>query len=145
VQQVCQYPFDTTLRLLGCQLQDTQVFLGGTLRLLCQQGVVGQAEAAGGEQVGSVAIIDKRPWLTHQPVDDVTVLDFVFASTTQTRQRLHELLGIPHLDPLGVESSFDPFTEQSAGHRVDVALHPDGAARVHPHLQSLARLQTLWR
>jgi len=39
------------------------------------------------------------------------------------------------LDPLGVQPRLDPLAGQPAGHRVDVALHPDGAARLHAQVQ----------
>ena len=51
-----------------------------------QQSVVGQAEATARKQIRAVAIVGKRPWLAHQPVDDVPILDRVLAATTQPRQ-----------------------------------------------------------
>jgi hypothetical protein len=107
-----------------------------------EEQVVGQAEAAGGEQVGPVAVVGERPRLADQPVDHVPVLHPVLAPAPQPRQRLHQPLGVPHLDPLGVHPRLDPLADQPAGHRVGVALDVDRAARVHPHRPPLARLQT---
>jgi len=111
------------------------------LGLLLEQQVVSQAKAAGGEQVGPVAVIGKGPWLADQPVDDVAIVDLVLALTPQARQLLHLLLGVPDLEPLGIEAGLDPFADEPTGDGVDVADHVDGAAAVHPHLQPLARLQ----
>jgi hypothetical protein len=123
-------------------VQDAQVLLGRSLRLLHQQRVVGQAEADGREQVSSVAVVGERSRLADQPVDDVPVGDPVLATTPQTRQFFDAPLGVPHLDPLGVDPGLDPFADEPAGHRVGVALDVAGAAAIHPHLLPLARLQT---
>jgi hypothetical protein len=130
------------LRLAGGQLQDAEVLLGGPVRLLLLQHVVGQAEAAGGEQVRPVAVIGKGTRLAGQPVDDVPIVDLVLVPTPQARQLLHLLLGVPDFDPLSVQASLDPLPDESAGDGVDVARHMDGAAGIHPHLQPFARLQT---
>jgi hypothetical protein len=84
VEQSPQHGLDAAFTLVGCQLQDAQVLLGGPLRLLLPQQVVGLAEAAGGEQVGPVAVIGKGSRLADQPVDDVSVLNLVLALAPQT-------------------------------------------------------------
>jgi len=84
VEQSPQRCLDAAFALVGRQLQDAQVLLGSPLRLLLPQQVVGQAEAAGGEQVGPVAVIGKGPRLADQPVDDVSVHDLVLALAPQT-------------------------------------------------------------
>jgi len=123
-------------------VQEPHVLLGRPLGPLLQQGIVGHAEAAAGKQIRLVAVVGKGPRLADQPVDDVPVVDAMLASPTQSGQFFDPLLGIPDLNPLGIQACLDPLADQAAGHRVDVALHPDGAARVHPHLQPFARLQT---
>jgi len=65
----------------------------------------------------------------------------VLAPAPQPGQRLHQPLGVPDLHPLGVQPRLDPLADQPAGHRVDVALHPDRAAGIDPQPQPLARLQ----
>jgi hypothetical protein len=142
VQQTHEYRLHTTLGLAGRQLQDAQVLLGGPLRLLLPQHIVGQAEATAGKQVGPVAIIGKGSGLADQPVDDVPILDLVFAPAPQAGQLLHLPLGVPDLDPLGIQAGFHPLADEPARHRVDVARHMNGAAAVHSHLQPFARLQT---
>ena len=131
---------------LACrQVQNPQVFLGRPRRLSLAQHVVDHAEVAAGKQVRAVAIVGERPRLADQPVDHVPVLDVMLATSTQPRQLLHPLLGVPHLDALGVQPGLHPLVDQPARHRVDVALHADDAARFHAHTQPLARLQSLTR
>jgi hypothetical protein len=126
-------------------VQDAQVLLGRPLRLLVQEHIVGQAEATAGKQVGLVAVVGERPRFANQPVDHVPVVDPVLVAAAQARQRLDQLLPVPDLDPLRVEAGLHPLPDQPAGHRVDVAFHPDGAAAVHPHREPLARLQASGR
>ena len=85
VEQSPQYGLDTAFALMGRQLQDAEVLLGGPLRLLLLQQIVSEAKAAGGEQVGPVAVIGKGSRLADQPVDEVSVLDLVLALAPQTR------------------------------------------------------------
>jgi len=122
-------------------VQDAQVLLRRPRRLLLVQRVVGQAELAGGEQVGPVAVVGEGPRLADQPIDHVPVLHPVLAPAPQSRQRLGQPLGVPHLDPFGVQPGLDPLADQPAGHGVGVALDVDRTAAVHPHPQPLARLQ----
>ena len=145
LEQAGQGPFHPRLAVACRQVQDPQVLLGRPLRLPLGQQVVSHAEAAGGEQVGLVAVVGKGPRLADQPVDDVPVVDAVLAPPPQPRQLLHPLLGVPQLDSLGVQAGLDPLADQPAGDGVDVALHPHGAARLHPQPQPLARLQAAWR
>ena len=126
-------------------MQDPQVLLGRPRRLPLGPEVVGQAEAAAGEQLRPVAVVGERPRLADQPVDDVPVVDAVLAAPAQPRQLLDPLLAVPDLDPLGSEPGLHPLADQPAGHRVDVALHPDRAACLHAHAQPLARLQAAAR
>ena len=144
-QQFHQHRLDSRLALACRQVQNPQVFLGRPRRLARAQHVVDHAEVAAGKQVRTVAIVGERPGLAHQPVDDVPVLDVMLATSTQPRQLLHPLLGVPHFDALGVQPGLHPLVDQPARHRVDVALHADDAARFHAHTQPLARLQALTR
>jgi hypothetical protein len=141
VEQPGQRRFHPRLALACCQVQDAQILLGRPGRLPLDQQVVGHTEAAGGEQVGPVAVVGEGPRLADQPVDDVPVIDLVLAPPPQPGQFLHLLLGVPDGHPLGVQPSLDPLADQPTGHRVDVALHPDSAARLHPHAQPLEGLQ----
>ncbi len=145
LQQSCQRRLHFYLAAARRQLQQTQVFLVRPLWLPLQQQIVGHAEAAGGKQVGTVTIVGESPWLADQPVDDVPVVDLVLVTAPQPRHLLHAFLGVPQIDALGIQPSFDPLANQSAGHRVDVALHPDGTACFHPHTQAFACFQPLLR
>jgi hypothetical protein len=124
-------------------VQDAQVLPGRTLRLLLDQPVVGQAKAAGGEQVVAVAVVGERPRLAHQPVDDVPVGDPVLAPAAQPRQALDQALGVPDLDVAAVQARLDPFPDQPAGHRVRVAADVDGTATIHTHGDTLAGVDAL--
>jgi hypothetical protein len=146
IEQARQRRLHPGLTLACRQVQDSQILLGCPSRLLLHQQVVGHAEAAGGEQVGPIAVVGERSRLAHQPVDDVPVVDLVLAASAQTGQFFHPLLGVEDLDPLGVQSRLDPLADQPTGHRVDVPFHPHDAARFHAHTQPFARFQAvLWQ
>jgi hypothetical protein len=144
-QQLLQHRFDPSLALTRRQVQDPQVLLDGTLGLLLDQPVIDQAEAAGREQFLAVAVVGKRPRLTYQPVDDVPVVDAVFAPATQPRTALDEALAVPDLDGVGVQACLHPFADQAARHRVGVAADVEGAPRIHSHLDALASVDPLGR
>jgi hypothetical protein len=126
-------------------VQDLQILLGRTLRLLGQQPVIGQPEAARREQIVAVAIVGEGARLAHQPVDDVPVRDAMLAAAAQTRQAFHLLLGVPHLEVIGVDADLDPFADQPAGDRVGVAADVDRAAAIHTHRHAFAGVETLRR
>lgn len=113
--------------------------------MLLDQPVIDQAEAAGWEQLLAVAVAGERPRLTHQPVDDMPVVDAMLASSTQSRQAFHKLLGVPDLEVVGMHTRLDPLADQAAGHRVGVAADMDGAAAIDTHRQALASIQALGR
>lgn len=140
-QQADQHRLHTTLALLGRQVQQPQVLLGGPLGLVLLQHIVRLPEVAAGKQVGLVAVIGEGSRLAEQPVDDVSILDLVLAPATQPRELLHLPLGIPDLDPLGIQAGLHPLPDQTTGHRVDIARHMNEAARLDPHLQPFARFQ----
>jgi hypothetical protein len=143
VQQFHQHRLDARLALACRQVQNPQVLLIRPRGLSLTQFVVGHAEVAAGKQIRTVAIVGERPGLADQPVDDVPIVDAMLATSTQAWQLFHHLLGVPHFDALGVQAGFHPFADQPAGHRVDVGLHVDDAARFHTHTQPLARLQSM--
>jgi hypothetical protein len=143
--QPLQHRLNPGLALPRCQIENLHVLLGRTLRLLGQQGVICPAKPAAREQIIPVAIVGEGARLTHQPVDDVPIVDAMLASAPQPRQPFHQTLGVPNLDVVGMDPGLDPFADQPAGHRVGVALHVDGAATIHAHPHALARLQTLRR
>ncbi len=126
-------------------MQDLQILLGRTLRLLRPQPVVGQPEAARREQVVAVAVVGEGARLAHQPVDDVPVFDAMLAAAAQPRQAFHLLLGVPHVEVVGVNADLDPFADQTAGHRVGVAADVDRAAAIHTDSHALAGVEPLRR
>jgi hypothetical protein len=66
-------------------MQQPQVFLARPLRLLRHQHVVRLPKAARWEQICLIAILGERPRLTHQPTDDVPVVNAMLVLATQTR------------------------------------------------------------
>lgn len=88
-----------------------------------------------------IAVVLERSRLAQQPVDHMPILDPVLAATTQTRQPLHTLLGVPHLDLFRPDPGLHPLPDQTARHRIHVARHMNRAAPVHTHRSPLARLQ----
>jgi hypothetical protein len=127
------------------QVQDLQILLGCSLWHPGAEQVIGQAEAAGREQVVAVAVVGERARLAHQPVDDVPIDDAVLAPTPQPWQPFQQPPGVPHLDVLGVQPGLDPFPDQPAGHRIDVVADMDGAARIDANPQAPTRFQSLRR
>lgn len=105
------------------------------------QGVIRDTEYARREHLLPVAVLRERSRLPHQPLDYVPVVDQVLVPTAQTRQPLQPLLGVPHVQMLGVQPHLDRFTEQPARHRIGVPLDVDCAAAVHPTPDLLERLQ----
>jgi hypothetical protein len=144
-QQLLQHRFDPGLALTRRQVQDPQVLLDGTLAVLLDQPVIDQAETAGREQLVTVAVAGERSRLTHQPVNDMPVVDAMLAPTPQSRQAFHKLLGVPDLEVVGMHTCLDPLADQAAGHRVGVAADMDGAAAIDTHRQASASVQALGR
>ncbi len=144
-QQLLQDCLYSGLALSGRQVQDAQVFLGRPFRLLLDQPVIDQPEATRRKQVLPVAVVGERSRLAHQPVNDVPVVDAVFAPTAQTGTALDEALGVPDLDMVGVQACFHPFADQPAGDRIGVAADVDGAARINSHFDALGCVDALGR
>jgi hypothetical protein len=145
VEQGAQRLIDQRLTLRRRQLQDLQIFLVGLGQTPLTQSVVGHAKTAGREQLVAVAVVGKGAGLAHQRVNDVPVIDAVLAAATQTRQRLHPLLAVPHLQVFGIDPHLDPLADQPAVHRVDVVMHVNQTAAVHRDRQPLATVQPPWR
>lgn len=102
---------------LGRQLQDVQVFLGAALRpIFFAQGIVGEPEAARRKQIFAVAVVLKRARLANQPINDVAIVDAMFAPPAQSRQLLHFAIAIPDFHGVGLDACFDDLTDQAAVH-----------------------------
>jgi len=123
------------------QVQDPQILPIGIRRLVGPQGVVGHAEVARREQLLAVTGAGKGARLTHQPVDDVPVVDAMLVTPPQARQTLDQLLGVPHLQVLDEQAHLDLLADQPAGHRVAVAIDGNQAATIHAGPHPLARFQ----
>jgi hypothetical protein len=115
-QQFHQYRLHARFALACRQVQNPQVLLVGPRRLSLAEHVVDHAELTAGKHLRTIAIVGERPRLADQPVDDVPVLDVMFATATQARQLLPQLLGVPHFDALGIQASLHPLVDQPARH-----------------------------
>jgi len=89
-QQAAQGIVHGGLAVAGGMLKNSQVrtprHVGSVFVL---QPVISHAKAAVGKQVLAIAIVVKGPWLAHQLVDDVPVVDRVLVTPDQPRQRVH--------------------------------------------------------
>ena len=122
-------------------MQDPKVLPIRCRRITRQQRIVSLAEAARWEHLLPKSIVRKRPRLTHQPVDDVAILDVALVSSTQPRHVLHQLLGVPHLQVLDVETNLHLVADEPAWHRVTVPFDMDHAARIDTRREPAARFQ----
>lgn len=102
-------------------MQYGQVFLSRlALVVLLAQGVVGHSEVRCREQAILITVVLKRARLTHQPIDDVTIVDQVLVATSQTRELIHTLLRVPDLDVIHVDAGFDLLANQAAVNRIRI-------------------------
>jgi hypothetical protein len=74
LQQFAQYFIYLGFPWLGRQFQNPHIFFRSPLGRCFLQRVIGHPEAAGREQVLFIAVVLERPWLPHQPFDDVPVI-----------------------------------------------------------------------
>src|SRR4030042_113594 len=105
------------------------------------QPVIGHAKSMGGKQLFTVTIVLKSPGFSHQPVNNVPVLDVMLAFPAQTRDRLEASLAIPYLQVLCIKPHLDLLVNEAAIHRIHVVVDPDGAARPHPDPNPLAAIK----
>jgi hypothetical protein len=145
-QQAPQGIVHGRLAVVGGVLQNPQVGAPrhfGSVFVL--QPVVGHAKAAVGEQVLAITVVVEGARLAHQLVDDVPVVDRVLVAPDQPRQRVHLGSRVPDLHTFGMQPGFDFLADQTAVHRVGVAVDVDQAARVHAHRQPQATVLPLRR
>lgn len=143
--QTLQGRLDTAFTLPRRQVENLDILLGRSFRLLGHQCVIGQSKATAGEQFVPVAVLGKRPRLAYQPRDDVPIVDALLAPTTQPRQPLDLSLGIPHLQVSHMHPHFHPLANEPTVDRVGVAQHVDCTAAINPHRQTLAHVEPVRR
>jgi hypothetical protein len=69
------------------------------------------------------------------------VVDPMLVTSAQPRQPFHHPLPVPHFHMLHEQTHLDPLADQTARHRIGVAVYVNQAAAVHPHPRTLARFQ----
>jgi hypothetical protein len=108
VQQSAQGVVHEGLAFPRRQVQNLQVFSGRPPRTQAlAQGVVGEAKAAGGEQLVAVHVVGQGAGLAEQRVDHVPVVDVALAAPAEPRQALDLLPAQPDLQALGIEPHLD--------------------------------------
>lgn len=90
-----------------------------------------------------VAVVLKRARLTHQPIDDVTVVNQVLVATSQTRELIHTLLRVPDFYVIHMDASFDLLANQSTMDRIRVTADLNYTATPYAHPLLTNALQTL--
>jgi hypothetical protein len=129
---------------VGRVLQNSQVRAQRDLGFMfVSQPVVGDAKAAGGKEVFAITVILKGAGLAQQLVDDVPVIDGVLVTPHQPRQRVHVDARVPDFHTVGIQPSFDLLADQTAMHRVGIAVDVDQTPRVHTHRQAQATVLPL--
>jgi hypothetical protein len=135
---------DGGLAFPGRPLQDSQVLpRRRLLGMRAAQRVVRHAKMARGEQVLAIHVLGKRAGLADQRVDDVPVVDRMFAGPRQTRHALDKDARMPHLHLLDADHHVHLLADQAAVHRVRVPQDLDRAARPYRNVgQPPAAFQT---
>jgi hypothetical protein len=145
VEQEPQRLVHAAFSFLRGQKEDGQVVLDHAAGPLVLQQVVGHPEPAGGKHRIAVAVLLERPGLTHQPVDDVAVLDAMLAPASEPRQGV-ELPGpVPDVEGFRPNVNIHLFADQTAGQRVGVAADVDRAPGIDPGLEPASHLQPATR
>lgn len=145
-QQETQRIVHRRLTVARGMLQNPQIrtprHVGSMFRL---QPVVGHAKAAIGEQVLAITVILEGARFAHQLVDDVPVVDRVLITPHQPRQRVHLATRVPDFHTVGIQPGFDFLADQTAMHRVNIAMDMQQTPRIHTHRQSQATVLPLRR
>ena len=145
-QQAPQRVIHCRFAVAGGMLQNSQVLPGGNPRgLFFPQPVIGHPKAAIGEQILAIPVVLKGTRLPHQLIDDVPVVDGVFVSPHQPRQRVDSNSRVPDFHTVGMQPGLDYLADQAAVDRVGIAVNVDQAPRVHAHRQPQTTILSLRR
>ena len=145
-QKAAQRVVHGRLAVVGSVLQNPQVRAPGDIgSVFVVQPVVGHAKAAVGEEVLAITVILEGARLAHQLVDEVPVVDRVLVTPYQPRQRVHVGSRVPDFHALGIQPRFDFLADQTAVHRVGIAVDVDQAPCVHAHRKPQATVLPLRR
>src|SRR5688572_23177514 len=100
--------------------------------------VVSQTKVAAGKEIVPVTIVAECSRLAHQPINDVPVVNAVAPLTTQPGQALHQTLTIPELHVFSPQPHLYPLANKTAGHRIQIVLHPHRTTGSDTHTYVLA-------
>src|SRR5438067_1338981 len=82
-----------------------------------------EPERTRGKQIFTIPIVFKRTRLANQPINNVAIIDAVLAASAQPRQLLHLAIAIPDFYAVGLDACFDHLADQTAVHRIRVAIN----------------------
>jgi hypothetical protein len=137
-----QRAFDEFFALGRRQFQYPQVLLDGrSLREPRRQLIEGEAKTGRREERRPITIAGQSARLSHQPIDDVAVVDLLLAAAEEPRQRLHQLIAQVDFERRLAEENLHLPADQAAVNRVDVRANVDQARRRHSCLQTNGRLE----
>lgn len=132
VDRLLQCLLHGILAIPGRQLQNLQIFPGGNAFAVRQQKfIVGHAKMTAGKQVGMIFIHCHGPWLAHQRVNHMPVVDGVLAVSQEPRHGLNLVCSEPNFDFISVNHHVHPHADQPTGNRVGVALDLNRATFLH--------------
>lgn len=80
----------------------------------------------------AVPVVGKRAWLSHQRIDDVTIIDRRQALADQTRHRLNQMTMMRNGNRFRGDPQIHQFSNETAGNGVGIRANRDGAAAAHP-------------
>lgn len=71
------------------------------------------------------------------------VIDLMLSATAQTWQRFDLRLGVPDFKRIGKDPYLNLLANQTAVHRVSIALHPNQAASIDANVEPGERVETI--
>ena len=133
---------DGRLTGVSSQIEKLKIFLGSLPAIvLAMERIVSHAKRTAWEQILFVTVVRKGPRLTHQPVDDVAILDPVLVLSPKARQLLDLPLRIPYFQAIGVDPNLDLLPNQATMDRIGVLENPNRTGSSHRALHSAKILQ----
>lgn len=118
--------------MLGRVLKNLQVILGSKPFVAAfAEAIISEPEPRRRKEIVAVGVLGKRAGLADQRIHDVAIMHRVLVATHQSRQRIDMLVRVPNLDAVGEKPRFDLFADQSAVHRVRVAMNMNQTPGVH--------------
>jgi hypothetical protein len=102
------------------------------------ESIVGNAEVRRWKQIVAIRVARECARFTYQRINHVPVMHRVPIAANESRQCVHEPIGVPDFDTIGEQPRFDDFTTQPAMHRISIAVNVDQTSGIDAatHLQA---------